>query len=785
MSSGGAESHDGLQRERPVELALPVTTHRVRRLCAVMTKAPPGGLWVAAPTGFGKTRLLAAWRAATARRGADAVTVDVSVLHSGPRLAETLRREAAWFLLDDVWDQANLEQQGSILATARRGGARVVVTRRTPPGAWEAEAAGDWATIGASELAFQAADCTEFFPGMAAPHLERLIRITEGWPVAIDLAFRVGRAASKPDWFLSDSPELNALSLYLEARAPGGDVSRLLDHAGAPAPVCAQGSDDLGLPQLLSRAVASTPIGLQAPGLSVTDPAPAGGLELDDEINLIGFVLRNGYEGLRRLLACVPFRDVAHSANLRHGHTFLLCLDRFIDNESIDDPERGGSATINSASEDGALADLQRRIFGDGLQSPDFLETLNELVSGGPITAPELLVLQRLYMGFSLQCAGDYPHALVQLRQALQLCQTHGFDFGRAIISLHLARIESITGPLDGARKRLVEARALVRRSFRDEHALLANLNLCSLALELDAGSVSPSASNLAAAGELVGEGKASFELFAVLSEVEAAKAMLGLTPPEAFAEVILDLRKGAGRSAERSAFLDALWLLVRLSSADAADAGAALGRLKASLGEDAVHWRLRDTLELAALRARLDGDAGGCARSAAAFAASARATHRQKSAIRALLLAAAAAGRMGGDTQRPMLEALDLAARSGIVLPFLEDHAHCAPRLAAMLDDPDCGDQTARGMAQRLIERLEALAARRSGQLLSRRERQVLAQLGGGGTNKVIARALGLSERTVKFHLANIAGKLSVTTRRQILDAAARLGLTADPLAG
>ena len=56
----------------------------------------------------------------------------------------------------------------------------------------------------------------------------------------------------------------------------------------------------------------------------------------------------------------------------------------------------------------------------------------------------------------------------------------------------------------------------------------------------------------------------------------------------------------------------------------------------------------------------------------------------------------------------------------------------------------------------------LAALAA------LSEREREVLARMAAGESNKLIARAFGLSPHTVKRHVANILGKLAVDTRGQ-----------------
>jgi LuxR family maltose regulon positive regulatory protein len=51
---------------------------------------------------------------------------------------------------------------------------------------------------------------------------------------------------------------------------------------------------------------------------------------------------------------------------------------------------------------------------------------------------------------------------------------------------------------------------------------------------------------------------------------------------------------------------------------------------------------------------------------------------------------------------------------------------------------------------------------------LLSERERQVLALMAQGDSNKLIARALDLSPHTVKRHVANVLDKLGASTRGQ-----------------
>ncbi len=60
----------------------------------------------------------------------------------------------------------------------------------------------------------------------------------------------------------------------------------------------------------------------------------------------------------------------------------------------------------------------------------------------------------------------------------------------------------------------------------------------------------------------------------------------------------------------------------------------------------------------------------------------------------------------------------------------------------------------------------------------LTERERDVIALLAEGSSNKQIARELSISETTVKGHVANILGKLELTDRTQAAVYAVRHGL-------
>ena len=63
-------------------------------------------------------------------------------------------------------------------------------------------------------------------------------------------------------------------------------------------------------------------------------------------------------------------------------------------------------------------------------------------------------------------------------------------------------------------------------------------------------------------------------------------------------------------------------------------------------------------------------------------------------------------------------------------------------------------------------------------GEALTPREGEVLELLAEGLSNRTIAARLGISDQTVKFHLASISGKLGARNRTDAVRRAIRLGL-------
>jgi LuxR family maltose regulon positive regulatory protein len=148
--------------------------------------------------------------------------------------------------------------------------------------------------------------------------------------------------------------------------------------------------------------------------------------------------------------------------------------------------------------------------------------------------------------------------------------------------------------------------------------------------------------------------------------------------------------------------------------------------------------------------------------------------THRARDALTLRVLRAVLARRRHAPEALPLLaEARDLAALRGDERLLADTHP-LAVRMAEELADPPRHDARAAPAAR------ERPAPTRSG-LLTSKETQILVLLGKGLSNKLIARALGVSDETVKWHIKNLFLKLAAGTRKHAVDRARVLGLLVD----
>jgi DNA-binding NarL/FixJ family response regulator len=126
-------------------------------------------------------------------------------------------------------------------------------------------------------------------------------------------------------------------------------------------------------------------------------------------------------------------------------------------------------------------------------------------------------------------------------------------------------------------------------------------------------------------------------------------------------------------------------------------------------------------------------------------------------------------------------VQALRLGAR-GVVLKESATEQLYKCIHAVMRGDFWIGHERVGDLLQTLFRaEREALTQQTPASTLTPRERQVIAAIAEGASNKDIGRAYGLSEQTVKNHLSNIFDKLGVSTRLELALYAVHHRLTAD----
>lgn len=129
----------------------------------------------------------------------------------------------------------------------------------------------------------------------------------------------------------------------------------------------------------------------------------------------------------------------------------------------------------------------------------------------------------------------------------------------------------------------------------------------------------------------------------------------------------------------------------------------------------------------------------------------------------------------MSGPRDLPPVLLAEVLRRIDVAVAALPARPHAALReLRAMRQD----------LAAQLAAGIAAVAPRipPDDVRLTTRERQVLRLLANGDRNKEIALRLGLRERTIKFHVANVLAKLGAQSRTEALRRALELALVEPP---
>ena len=135
-----------------------------------------------------------------------------------------------------------------------------------------------------------------------------------------------------------------------------------------------------------------------------------------------------------------------------------------------------------------------------------------------------------------------------------------------------------------------------------------------------------------------------------------------------------------------------------------------------------------------------------------------------------------------GSDADANLFEAIKSGAQ-GYLLKNLESREFFSLLEGVGRGEPALTPALARKLLQEFARPAQPAAPSHDPDALTDREREVLELLVGGITsNRKLAKHLGLSENTVKFHVRNILDKLHLHNRAQVVGFALRHGIVAAP---
>lgn len=396
---------------------------------------------------------------------------------------------------------------------------------------------------------------------------------------------------------------------------------------------------------------------------------------------------------------------------------------------------------------------------------------------------------------------GDLEEARRAALKALGYYREEKTPYAQVFMLIHLGLVSTLTGEFSAALQFCREAEELVERVHWTDRNLLAIVRLATADVLYQQGEVLHVEQTLTECVEPLIRGESWVDLFMRLfwllarsrlqvSGFDAAAAAIDKAEEVAVERDLPRLKTAAG--------IMRVDLLVRAGMIESAtQAMERVETLKEAGGPDNWTWREAYDFDIAAARLALaQGQAPQALQTLEALILSAKASGRAYHRMLAEIMAVQASWKTGRQQQAfAYLQSAIALARAHEATQLFTDEGHelattlraIVRRFGLKVFSPNAVEFMSRivghglGRQPRTIVPLggnEDGAAHAAG-LLSGRETTVLKLLSEGRSNKEMARDLGLSEATVKFHLKNIYAKLGVSRRGMAVSVSKHLKLT------
>lgn len=498
---------------------------------------------------------------------------------------------------------------------------------------------------------------------------------------------------------------------------------------------------------------------------------------------VIGLLCPAEIEGsarLRLIKALSLFKD----GRLREGGAELESARR-LGKTTISDP-----AVRLSFERDLLVVETLRSAYQDRPVPPDGVAALDALAAAAPEADPWFRGLLNNMLCLIFYRVGKIGEAKARVHNALGYYREANSLYGRMFMGLHLGTIVLVQGHLSEASNAFATAEEMAFDYFGGNPTLVALPQIVSAEIAYERN-------NVTRATELLEENLATLEASEGWAEIYIAAYGLGAAlamaagDPHA-AESLLN--RGAKLSCEREMprvelFLGARRAGLLCMAGRLDDARAQVAALEQATADANANVTWAEADELAVARARLamaEGAPIAAARLLEEVEASAAAQDRRRAMLRARTIRSLALY-AGGETEAAvslLLTALEQARAESFRRLFIDE----GPQMAELLRELSRRIGTANIAAPMVGYIADLLAGfgdlhrgnerARLMQSLTPREQEILRELARGSSNKVIGRALNLTENAVKFHLKNIYRKLGVLSRVMAVSVAQKLGL-------
>lgn len=437
-----------------------------------------------------------------------------------------------------------------------------------------------------------------------------------------------------------------------------------------------------------------------------------------------------------------------------------------------------------------AYAELMMEFYQRSNVSAEFLKSIETKVATLPQPEPEIASTMSLVLGKFYQLRGDFGRAAGALAEVEKLAGRESSDFPLMWLRHHLGALALARGKLHDARYLLQIGMKLWHNQFRENESYRSLTSILFAEIDYETDALSDAQARVDEAVYMAEHVEGWYELYASVYHTMSMLAYHGEGVGRARAA--LDRAAGIERIGKvLKNFLPAMRMRIAVLCADfgAAREIRDAHRLEGLWGDSACHdnlsWLEWDLIGLTLSQMKLhEGDFEGAREILGRIDQDMEHSERWRSQARVLTIRAEIHRRLGErrEARRHFQHALEIGLVEGYVRVFLDDE----PMLKALLplvtsanEEEDKAPKHVLAFANKLLRAMVGNNERqKDDELLSRREREVLHELCLGHSNKLIARKLGLSDQTVKFHVQNIFHKLDVRKRTSAVAEAHRRGL-------